>query len=59
MADFTVVKRPKVKELKAKYQHAQNKQFYMTADDEYPIHIILGNSIDCKIRTEEVFKGQR
>ena len=57
MADFTVVKRPKVKELKARYQHAQNKEFYMTADDEYPIHIILGDSTYCKIRTEQVFKG--
>ena len=57
MADFTVVKRPKVKELKARYQHAQNKELYMTADDEYPIHIILGDSTYCKIRNEQVFKG--
>ena len=57
MAYFTVVKRPAVKELKVKYQHAQNKEFYMTANDEYPIHIILGDSTYCKIRTEQVFKG--
>ena len=57
MADFTVVKRPKVKELKAKYQHAQNKEFYMASNDEYPMHVIPGDSTYCKIRTEQVFKG--
>ena len=35
MAYFTVVKRPTVKGLKVKYQHAQNKEFYMIANDEY------------------------
>ena len=57
MAGFTVVKRPKVKESKAKYQHAQNNEFYITANDEHPVHIILGDSTYCKIRTEQVFKG--
>ena len=26
--------------------------------DEYPIHVILGDSTYCRIRTEEVYKGQ-
>ena len=39
MPDFTVVKRPTVKELKEKYEHAENKKFYMTANDEYPNHL--------------------
>ena len=29
----------------------------MTADEEYPIHVILGDSTYCKIRTEQTFKG--
>ncbi len=44
MPDFTEVKRPAVKELQKKYEHARNKTFYMTANNEYPIHLILGDS---------------
>ncbi len=58
MPDFTVVKRPAVKELKEKYEHVRNKTFYRTANNEYPIHLILGDSTYCKIRTEQVFKGK-
>ena len=57
MPDFTTVKRPTLRELKAKYKHAHNKLFYMTAG-EYPIHVILGDSVYCKIRTEQTFKGR-
>ena len=58
MPDFTVIKRPTLKELKAKYQHARDKEFYMTVNEEYPVHLILGDSTYCKIRTEQVFKGR-
>ena len=57
MEDFTTVRRPTVRELKTKYEHARDKQFYMTANEEYPIHVILGDSTYCKIRTEQTFKG--
>ena len=33
-------------------------KFYMTASEEYPIDLILGDSTYCKIRTEQVFKGR-
>ena len=39
MADFTTVRRPTVKESKTRYEHAQDKQFYVTASEEYPIHV--------------------
>lgn len=58
MEDFTTVRRPTVRELKTKYEHARDKQFYMTANEEYPIHMILGDSTYCKIRTEQTFKGR-
>ena len=49
MEDFTTVRRPTVRELKTKYEHSWDKQFYMTANEEYPIHVILGDSTYCKI----------
>lgn len=58
MPDFTVVKRPTLEELKEKYSHARDKKFYRTANEEYPIQLILGDSTYCKIRTEQVFKGK-
>jgi len=58
MEDFTTVRRPTVRELKTKYEHARDKQFYMTATEEYPIHVILGDSTYCKIRTEQTLKGR-
>ena len=36
MRDFTVIKRPNVSELKLKYDHTKDKQFYMRVDNEYP-----------------------
>ena len=47
MPDFTDVKGPTVKELKKKYVQAQNKKFYMTANDD---------DTYCNIRNEHVFK---
>ncbi len=58
VTDFTTVKRPTLKELKERYEHARDKQFYMTAKEEYPIHIILGDSTYCKIQMEQTFKGR-
>ena len=43
--------------LKLSYDHTKDKRFYMTASGEYPIHMILGDSTFCKIKTEEIFKG--
>lgn len=58
LSDFTSVKQPAIRELKSLYQHASGKTFCHTANDEYPIHIILGDATYCKIRTEEIFKGR-
>ena len=58
MEDFTTVRRLTVKELKTKYEHAQDKHFHMTANEEYPIHVILGDSTYCRIQTEQTFKGR-
>ena len=58
LPDFTTVRRPDINvELKTKYTHTQGKRFYMTRKDEYPIHLILGDSTYSKIRTEKVYKG--
>lgn len=58
MADFTTMRRPTVKKLKTRYEHARDKQFYVTASEEYPIHVILGDRTYCKIRTDQTFKGR-
>ena len=57
LADFTTVRRPDMNQLKLKYSHTQDKRFYMTSGGEYQIHLILGDSMYSKIRTEKVFKG--
>ena len=44
MRYFTVIKRPSLSELKLKYEHTKDKQFYMRVDNEYPIEIILGDN---------------
>ena len=51
MTDFTTVK-----ELTTRYKHAQDKEFYVTASEEYHIHVILGDRTYCKIRTDQTFK---
>ncbi len=58
MQDFTTVKRPDMNKLKLKYEHTNNKRFYMTTNGEYPIHLILGDSTFSKIKTEEIYKGK-
>ena len=58
IVDFTTVRRPDMNQLKLKYSHTQDKRFYMTSTGEYQIHLILGDSIYSRIRTERVFKGK-
>ena len=58
MRDFTVIKRPNLREVKLKYDHTKDKQFYMRVDNEYPIEIILGDNTYCRMKTEEVFIGK-
>ena len=57
MSDFTTVRHPKLIDLKSKCGHAADKSFYMKHSDEYQMHVILGDSTYCRIKTEEVFKG--
>jgi len=45
-------------QLKLKYSHTRDKRFYMTSSGEHQIHLILGDSIYSRIRTERVFKGK-
>ena len=47
-ANFTVIKRPTLKELQKKYEHLRGKMFYRTSSDECPIHLILGDATYCK-----------
>ena len=57
MPDFTTVRRPNLIDLKSKYEHVANKKFYMQQGDEYQMHVIIGDSTYCRIKTEEVYKG--
>ena len=59
LPDFTTVQRPDISQLKQKYDHAKDKQFYMLRSGKYPIHVILGDKTFTKIRTEKVFKGSQ
>ena len=59
LRDFITVRRPDINKLKEQYEHAKDKKFYKQIGDENPIHVILGDSTCCRIRTEEVYKGQR
>ena len=56
LVDFTTVRRPDMNQLKMKYSHTQDKRFYMTSTGEHQIHLILGDGIYSRIRTERVFK---
>ena len=58
MADFTTIRRPDLSTLKWKYEHTKDKRFYKNTGDDYTIHLILGDSTYCRIRTEDVFKGK-
>ena len=57
MPDFTTVTRPDMNKLKLAYEHTKDKRFYMTAGGKHPIHMILGDKTYCKIKTEEIYKG--
>ena len=56
LADFTTVRRPDINQMKWKNRHTQDRRFYMTSTGEYQIHLILGDGIYSRIRTERVFK---
>ena len=58
MQDLTTIKRLDLNKLKWNYEHTKDKRFYVTTSGEYPIHMILGDSTFCKIKTEEIFKGK-
>ena len=58
-ADFSTVKRPQMHELKLKYEHIRDKQFYLRVGDEYTIYLILGDNTFSRIETEEVIKGAK
>ena len=58
LRDFTTVRRPDISKLKEQYEHTKDKRFYKQIGDEYPIHVIIGDSTYCRIKTEEVYKGQ-
>ena len=57
--DFSTVERPKMHELKLKYEHIRDKQFYLRVGAEYTIHLILGDNTFSGIKTEEVIKGAK
>ena len=57
LSDFRTITRPDMNKLKHEYQHTKNKRFYMNREGTYHIHIVLSDKIYCKIRTEEIFKG--
>ena len=57
MQDFTTVKRPDMNKLKWKYEQTKDKRFYITTNSEYPIHVILGDSTFCKMKSKEIYKG--
>ena len=50
LRDFTTVRRPDINKLKEQYE-----QYQRQIGDVYPIHVILGDSTYCPIRTEEVY----
>ena len=59
MSDFTTVRRPTIAEVKEKYPHVRGKTFYRTANEEYPIHVILGDAVYCQIKTETIIKDDQ
>ena len=44
MTEFATVRTPDMNELKFKYEHAQDKKFYIRPGDEYKIDFILRDS---------------
>lgn len=58
MQTFTTIMRPNISVLKEKLEHAKDKQFYVTNNNKYPIDLMIGDNLYCKIKTEQVFKGK-
>ena len=58
MADFMTIRRPDLSSLKWKYNHTKDKRFYKNPGDDVPIHVILGDSTYCRIKTKDVFTGK-
>ena len=60
LRDFTTVRRPDKNKftLKEQYEHTKDNRFYKHIGDQYPLHMSLGHSTYCRIRTDEVYKGQ-
>ena len=56
--DFTTVRWLTIAEVKEKYSHVREKTFYRTANEEYPIHMILGDAFCCQMKTENIIKGE-
>ena len=54
--NFTIIKRPNIILLKEKLEHVEDKQFCSTRGKQYPVDLIIGNNIHCKIKAKEVFK---
>ena len=59
VADFTTVKRPNLQELKERYAYMRDKRFYTNPNGKYHIHLILGDRTYSRIKTEEIYKGNR
>ena len=51
LRDFTTVRRSDINKLKEQYEHNKDKRLYKQIGDGYPIHVILGDSTYCRIRT--------
>ena len=60
LRDFTTVRRPYKNKftLKEQYEHTKDNRFYKHIGYEYPLHMSLGHSTYCRIRTDEVYKRQ-
>ena len=55
--DFTTIRLSDMNQLIREFERTKDKRFYMNPGGSYPIYMILGDKTYCKIRTEEVFKG--
>lgn len=58
MVDFIIMRRLDLSILKWKYDYIKDKCFYKNSGDDYIIYVILGDSIYCRIKIEDVFKGK-
>ena len=58
MPNFTTIKRPDMNELKQKFDHTKDKQFYMQRDHQYSIHLIIGDNTS-QMKTDKIYKGRQ